>query len=49
VPGVETGVTSVAKGPATKIPVIAPVNTATSSSGPPVIVPKAEEPPAKAP
>jgi hypothetical protein len=25
------------------------VNTATSSSGPPVIVPKAEEPPAKAP
>jgi hypothetical protein len=43
VPGPETGVTSVAKGESTKIPVVMPVSTPPPSSGPPVIVPKAEE------
>jgi hypothetical protein len=45
VPGPETGVTSVARGSSTKGPILAPVNTATDTSGPPIVVPKAEEQP----
>lgn len=47
VAGPETGVTSVAKGESTKIPVVMPVSTPPSSSGPPVVTPKAEEAPPK--
>jgi hypothetical protein len=43
VPGAETGVTSVARSGSSKVPAVMPVGAPPSSSGPPVIVPKADE------